>query len=227
MRCLIVDDEPLSQNILKKFIGQTPGLEVAATCQDAFEAMEFLQQQPAELLFLDVNMPGLSGVNFLKSLEMPPPVIFITAYPEFAVEGFNLNAVDYLLKPFSFERFLKAVNKAKKVAFPSPTAASPEFIFLKVEKRMVKVNLSEIRYLQAWGDYVKVFTADACHLTHDTLKNLEKVLPTSHFLRIHKSYMVALDKIDFVEGNRIEVESERLPIGVSYKEEVLRRLEGK
>ena len=112
MRCLIVDDEPLSQNILKKFTSQTPGLEISAVCQDAFEAMEFLQKQPVDLLFLDVNMPGLSGINFLKSLENPPPVVFITAYPEFAVEGFNLNAVDYLLKPFSKERFKQAVDKA-------------------------------------------------------------------------------------------------------------------
>jgi DNA-binding LytR/AlgR family response regulator len=227
-RCLVVEDEPLAQNVLRKYIDEHPQLELGAVCADALEAQQILSKQPAAIVFLDINLPRLSGISFLKSLSRPPLVIFTTAYPEYAAEGFELDATDYLVKPFSFERFLKAVNKAleKLDRRDVGTGASPapSSIFIKADKKVYKVNLADILYLEALDDYVRVVTGGAQYLVHDTLKGLQEELPTAQFMRVHKSYIIANNKIVFIEGNYLRIGDKDIPIGASYKEEVFGKL---
>jgi len=226
-RCLVVEDEPLAQNVLKKYIAEHPLLELAAICGDAPEAQQWLARHPAAIVFLDINLPRLSGISFLKSLSRPPLVIFTTAYPEFAVEGFELDAVDYLVKPFSFERFLKAVNKALEKLERQEPGGGPvpaSSIFIKADKKVYKVNLSDILYIEALDDYVKVVTTQGHYLVHDTLKSLLEELPAGQFWRVHKSYIIAGTKIVFIEGNYVRIGERDIPIGASYREEVFARL---
>jgi DNA-binding LytR/AlgR family response regulator len=226
-RCLVVEDEPLAQNVLKIYIDEHPLLELGAVCADALEAQQWLTKQSAAIVFLDINLPRLSGISFLKSLSRPPLVIFTTAYPEFAAEGFELDATDYLVKPFSFERFLKAVHKAleklerRDAGAVLPAASS---IFLKSDKKVYKVNLADILYLESLDDYVKVVTGGTHYLVHDTLKSLLEELPASQFMRVHKSYIIANNKIVFIEGNYLRVGEKDIPIGASYREEVFAKL---
>jgi len=232
IRCLVIEDEPLAQNILKKYIDDLPSLELVAVCNDALEAQGIVASQNIQLLFLDINLPKLSGLNFLKTLPQPPLVIFTTAYPEFAVEGFDLNAIDYLLKPFSFERFLKAVNKVhgKGMQQPNPLTEEKntnEFIFLKADKKVYKIDLDDIIYAEATGDYVKVITEDEQYVVNITLKKLLEQLPPVGFLRVHKSYLISADKIKFFEGNYIKVGHTNIPIGAAYREEIFTRLREK
>jgi DNA-binding LytR/AlgR family response regulator len=222
--CIIIEDEPLAQNVLKKYITDTPSLKLVATCSDALEAQSKLSTQPVDVIFLDINLPRLSGINFLKTLLHPPLIIFTTAYPEFAVEGFELNAVDYLLKPFSFERFLKAVNKTlEKLNQPgnSKSRETPEFIFLKADKKIHKVDLESILYIEAVGDYMKVFTASGQLLVNETMKNIQEMLPENLFIRVHKSFIISRSKIEYLEGNYVRVAGKSIPIGATYKTEVL------
>lgn len=223
-RCLVVEDEPLAQNVLKKYIAEHPLLELAAVCADAPEAQQWLARQQAALVFLDINLPRLSGISFLKSLSRPPLVIFTTAYPEFAVEGFELDAVDYLVKPFSFERFLRAVNKAlEKLERKEPPAPATS-IFIRADKKVYKINLADILYIEALDDYVKVVTTQGHYLVHDTLKSMQEELPAEQFMRVHKSYIIAGSKIVFIEGNYVKIGDRDIPIGASYREEVFARL---
>jgi DNA-binding LytR/AlgR family response regulator len=229
IKCLIVDDEPLSQDVLKKYIGDSPVLELAGVAFDAFEANQFLQTEEIQLIFLDINMPKLSGIRFVKTLNNPPLIIFTTAYPEYAIDGFELDAVDYLVKPFPFERFLKAVNKAiEKLSFiqPKPPPTS-DFILLKSDKKVYKVNYDEISYLQSFGDYVKVYISGKCLVVHDTFKNLQDHLPADRFIRVHKSYLIAMDKIQYIEGNQVKVANELIPIGLNYKVDLISKLKDK
>jgi DNA-binding LytR/AlgR family response regulator len=225
-RCLIVEDEPLAQNVLKKYIDEHPLLELGAVCADALEAQQWLTKQQAAIVFLDINLPRLSGVSFLKSLSRPPLVIFTTAYPEFAAEGFELDATDYLVKPFSFERFLKGVNKALEKLEREGGAVSPAVssIFIKSDKKVYKVNLDDILYLESLDDYVKVVTVSGHYLVHDTLKSLLEELPAARFMRVHKSYIIANNKIVFIEGNYLRIGEKDIPIGASYREEVFAKL---
>ena len=223
-KCLIVEDEPLAQNILKKYIGDHPSLELVATCTDALEAQLILNKQPVHLIFLDINLPKLSGINFIKSLLQSPHIIFTTAYPEFAVEGFELNAVDYLLKPFSFERFLKAVNKVIEKLNNSSLLKKEEidaFIFFKSDKKIHKVDLESIHYIEAVGDYMKVITDSGQLLINETMKNLQEELPARSFIRVHKSFIISRNRIKFIEGNYIQVENKSIPIGATYRNDVL------
>lgn len=226
-RCLVVEDEPLAQNVLKKYIAEHPLLELAAVCADAPEAQQWLVRQQAAIVFLDINLPRLSGISFLKSLSRPPLVIFTTAYPEFAVEGFELDAVDYLVKPFSFERFLRAVNKAlEKLERKEPggALAPATSIFIRADKKVYKINLADILYIEALDDYVKVVTTQGHYLVHETLKSLQEELPAEQFMRVHKSYIIASSKIVFIEGNYVKIGDRDIPIGASYREEVFARL---
>jgi DNA-binding LytR/AlgR family response regulator len=227
-RCLVVEDEPLAQNVLRKYIEEHPQLELGAACADALEAQQWLSKQPAAIVFLDINLPRLSGVSFLKSLARPPLVIFTTAYPEYAAEGFELDAVDYLVKPFSFERFLKAVNKAleklERKDGGGEVQPAQGSIFIKADKKVYKVNLSDILYLEGVDDYVRVVTTGGQYLVHDTLKGLQEELPAAGFLRVHKSYIIASQKIVFIEGNYLRIGDKDIPIGASYKEGVFARL---
>ena len=223
-KCLIVEDEPLAQNILKKYIADHPSLELVATCTDALEAQLILNKQAIHLIFLDINLPKLSGINFIKSLLQSPLIIFTTAYPEFAVEGFELNAVDYLLKPFSFERFLKAVNKVIEKLNNSSLLKKEEidaFIFFKSDKKIHKVDLESIHYIEAVGDYMKVITDSGQLLINETMKNLQEELPARSFIRVHKSFIISRNRIKYIEGNYIQVENKSIPIGATYRNDVL------
>ena len=231
IRCMIIEDEPLAQNVLKKYIGEVSSLDLVAVCSNALEAQEAIQSKNIHLLFLDINLPKLSGINFLKTLPAPPLVIFTTAYPEFAVEGFELDAIDYLVKPFSFERFLKAVNKAlhkiNRKAASSDDKPADDFIFLKADKKVYKIDLEDILYAEATGDYVKVITLEGQYTANITLKKLLEELPANLFIRVHKSYLISANKIKFFEGNYIKVGQTDIPIGAAYREEIFARLKEK
>lgn len=226
IRCIAVDDEPLSLRVIEKYTADLPHLQLLATCSNAFEAMDALRQHPVDLIFLDINMPKLSGISLLRSLERQPLVVFTTAYPEFAVEGFELEAVDYLLKPFSLERFIKAVNRvAERLATAVPEAPPhPGFLLVKADKKLYKVDFQTIEYLEAYGDYVKVFTRERMLLTKERLAVIEQQLPPAQFCRIHRSYVIALAAIEFIEGNMVKIGKEKLPISESLKEELLAKL---
>ena len=220
IKCIIVDDEPLSLDILKAYIKDVPILELKNSCNDAFEAIEAMKDNSIDLIFLDINMPKLSGLQMLKSLEKPPKVIFTTAYPEFAVEGFEVNAIDYLLKPFDFERFVKAVNKYKD----GPLSESEDLIWLKSEKKLHRVLIDDILYIEAIGDYLKVICLNKNLIVHERLQQMQKNLVHSNFCRIHRSYLISLDKIDFIEANRVGIGGNELPVGKTYKEYFLNKV---
>jgi DNA-binding LytR/AlgR family response regulator len=226
IKCLIVDDEPLSQDVLKKYIGDTPMLELVGTCFDAFEANEVIQVTTIQILFLDINMPKLSGIRFIRTLSNPPLVIFTTAYPEYAIEGFEVDAIDYLVKPFSYERFLKAVNKGiEKIGFSNLKKTTADaFLLLKSDKKVHKVNFNDICYMQSFGDYIKVFTTEKCIVIHDTFLSMQEQLPGDQFVRVHKSYIIALDKIKYLEGNQVKIGDEMIPIGLTYRDNILNLL---
>jgi len=233
LRCLVVEDEPLSQEVMISYIADIPVLELVKVCNDAIEATEVLRVTQIDLLFLDINLPKISGIRLLQTISNPPLVIFTTAYPEYAVQGFESDAVDYLVKPFPFERFLKAINKvterfALKNVKTSGDVKIPEepsgFLLLRVEKRVHKVNLSEIRYLEATGDYIKVFVADRCLIVHETFKSMADLLPRSYFIRVHKSFIIPIQRISYLEGNQVKVDDKLFPIGLTYKEELMKRL---
>ena len=223
-KCIIVEDEPLAQNVLKKYIADHPSLELVGTCTDALEAQGILNKQDVQLIFLDINLPKLSGINFIKTLLQSPLIIFTTAYPEFAVEGFELNAVDYLLKPFSFERFLKAVNKVvEKLNNPmvSKKEEKNSYIFFRSDKKIHKVDLENILYIEAIGDYMKVITDSGQLIINETMKNLQEELPAGSFIRVHKSFIISRSKIKYIEGNYVQIEDKSIPIGATYRNEVL------
>jgi len=231
VRCLVIEDEPLSQDVLAKYIAGIPGLELSGVFGDAIAASGFLRNAPVDLIFLDINLPVISGLNFLKSLSHPPMVIFTTAYPEYAVKGFDADAVDYLLKPFSFERFLKAVNKAfdrmkntmQPAALPAGNEQEPTgSLFLRADKKVHRISYSDILYLEASGDYIKVHTASRTLMVHETFKKMEEQLPPGLFIRVHKSFIVPVNRINYLEGNRLNIMGTTIPIGLVYREEVMK-----
>lgn len=230
INCIVVDDEPLARQLLEGYISQTPGFICVAVCQSAVEAFSILHEQQVDVMFLDIQMPGITGINFLRSLKNAPKVIFTTAYSNYAVDAFELEAVDYLLKPITFERFIKAIQKIdpKKeelAATPHPIATDENnYIFLKVDRRLIKINHADIVYIEGYGDYLKVHTNDQVYVTYMTFTRLEQLLPASKFLRIHRSTMVNGDYISFIEGNFLRVKDQDLAIGQSHREKLLSRL---
>ncbi len=230
LRCLIVEDEPPAMEIMQAFVHDCPQLELTGSYADAFAASEALQREHVDLIFLDINLPRMSGLSFLKTLHRTPLVIFTTAYPEYAVDGFEADAVDYLVKPFSFNRFLKAVNKAFERVRASQAMEntgmenSRSFILLRSDKKTYRVNFSEIIYFEAIGDYLKVVLTSKNLVIHETIKGMFDQLPPGLFLRVHKSYVVAIDRINFIEGNQIHAGNIFIPIGRSFKEEVEKTL---
>ena len=224
MKTLLIDDEPLSIRILEQYAATVPFLEVVSSCKNAMVALEVLDAQSIDLIFLDINMPKLSGISLLKTLSQPPLVIFTTAYPEYAVEGFELNVVDYLLKPFSLERFVKAARRARQQWEQQQNILPNDFLLLKADKKLFKIQIEDILYLQAYGDYVKVFTQKGMLLTKERLTQMEEHLPQAHFQRIHRSYIISLKALQFIEGNRVKIGSEKLPISQSYRETLIKRL---
>jgi DNA-binding LytR/AlgR family response regulator len=221
--CIIVEDEPVSQEILKRYIADHPQLELKAVCSNAIEASAEVRNHAPDLIFLDITLPKISGLDFYKSLTDPPFVIFTTAYPEYAVSGFEVDAVDYLVKPFPFERFLKAVNKLQDLV-DRPKNATPGFIMLSADKKIHKVSFDNIFYLEAMGDYVKVHTSEKTLVVHQTLQKLSEQLPSSLFYRIHKSFLIAFHRIDYIEGNMVIIGKSQIPIGQTYRNEFLTAL---
>ena len=234
IQCLIIDDEPPAQVVLQKYIAEVSPLELAGTCNSAVEAISFLQNQPVDLLFLDIQMPGMLGTNFIRTLNNPPKVIFTTAYRKFAVEGFELNAVDYLLKPISFDRFIMGVNKILQLNLRPVHAGLPvtetnsdnnhPFLYLRSERKMVKILFGDILYVESLKDYLKIVTINKTVITRHSISSLEEMLPKKTFLRIHRSYIVALDKIDSFNGETIDIAKNELPIGRLFKHDVSKQL---
>lgn len=235
IRCLVVDDEPLAISVLQDYIGQLETLALTGTCSNAVEALLFLQKNKVDLIFLDIQMPKLTGIDFLKTLPNRPKVIFTTAFREYALEGFELNVLDYLLKPIPFDRFLVAINKYYPAGDPGhalPPMLVPadqgnvgeHFIYMKSDKKMVKVFLHEILYIESLKDYVKVKTVSGEVVSYQRISYLEEKLPDRRFLRIHRAYIIATDKIRSFNASMIEVGSQELPIGRQYKAEVMKAL---
>ncbi len=226
IKCIIVEDEPLAQQVIQNHLQRITKFELVATCNNAAEALETLKNQEVDLIFLDIRLPGLSGLNFLKQLRTPPLIILTTAYPNYALESYEFNVIDYLLKPISFERFLKAINKIiDNRLFSSINAASndtySDHIFIKSGNKFFKVKFSEIIYIQGMRDYLKIHTVDYKLVTHQTMNDIEKTIPAKMFLRVHKSYIAAILHIKVIYGNSIEIDNTTIPIGESYKNAVM------
>jgi len=226
---IIVDDEPLAQDVLETLISQMPQLNLVQKCNNAIEANNVLQKEVIDLMFLDIQMPQITGVDFLRSLTNPPEVIFTTAHNQYALEGFELNVIDYLMKPISMDRFMKAVNKAtEKIGSGNGEggdADGEDFIFVKSDKKLVKIKYDDIIYIEGLKDYVIIRCREGRVITLQTMKSLEAKLPNNLFKRIHRSYIVSIDKINAFVGNSVEVKekgaAKLIPVGKNYKEELL------
>lgn len=234
IRCMIVDDESIALDILESYIQKIDYLQLAARCDNAIDAFNVLQKEVIDLLFLDIEMPKLDGIKLIKTLNQSPKVILTTAYRDYAIEGYALDVVDYLLKPVSFERFLMALTKVNRrsnininpSSLPTQEYDKPEpHIFLKVDKKMVKVPLCDILYIEGLSNYVKVITTSRCLITYQKLSYLEQKLPDRQFIRIHRSFIIAAEKIEAYTPNAVEISGKTLPISRNYKNEVLKRLE--
>ncbi len=228
--CLIVDDEPLAQDVLENHIEKVPDLELVKKCNNAFEALEVLHARHIDIIFLDIQMPGLTGLEFLKTLKDPPAVIFTTAFSEYAVEGFELDATDYLMKPVSFERFFKSVNKAihyinLEEGENQEQEEDADYIFVKADKKIVKIQLNDILYIEGLKDYVMIYTPEQRIITLQTMKNLEDKLPAARFMRVHRSFIISLDKLKSVAGNFVEIKDKQIPLGKHYRDEFMKLIE--
>ncbi len=233
LTCLIVDDEELARTLLENYINRLPYLKLAGKCSNPIEALQLLRNQSVDLIFLDIQMPEMIGTDFLKTLSQKPMVVFTTAYSEYALEGYELNVVDYLLKPFPFERFLQAVNKASDLAklkskgttnITSYPTNEKNYILVKSEHKVHRISYDEIQYIQSMREYVAYYTSNGRILSLGSLKKLEVDLPENLFLRIHKSYIISKSKVSTLEGNMVHIGKEKIPIGASYREKVLKVL---
>jgi len=234
IKCLVIDDEQPARDILKKHIEGVESLELSGSCNNAVEALSFLQSNSVDLLFLDIQMPHILGTNFIRTLKNPPRVIFTTAYRKYAIEGFELDAVDFLLKPIGFDRFLKAVNKILQLNLQSnttdPSQAEKEkekekeqaqpFLYFRSDRKMVKVLFNDILYIEGLRDYIRIFTISKTIVTKHLLSSLQEMLPADAFLRIHRSYIVSINKIDSYDADTIEISKKELPIGRLFKHDV-------
>ena len=232
LNCLIIDDEPLAINVIKNYLQQIDNVTIVKTFNSAIEALDFLKDNHVDLIFLDINMPLLDGLNFIKSLERKPLIIITSAHDEYAIKTYELDVLDYLVKPISFPRFMKAVNRAlKTVDIHKSTAYSKAikrpYIFIKVDKKkMKKIYLDELLVVESLRDYLKISTLTNKYIIHSTLSNFTDQLPANNFIRIHRSFTIAIDKIDVVEGNSIEIEGIRYVIGRTYLEDVKKKILG-
>ncbi|PHN04119.1 LytR/AlgR family response regulator transcription factor [Flavilitoribacter nigricans] len=216
MHCIAIDDEPKALTVIRKHAEQIPFLDLAATFVNVFEAQQYLEEHQVDLVFLDIQMPDISGMQWLRSLHQPPLVIFTTAFPQYAADSYELEAVDYLIKPFDLERFLRAVNKARSLSESS--RQRPDFFFVKDGSRQVKLRIKEILYLEAAGNYVSIYTPGQKILVRQTLQSFSEQLAPYHFLRVHKSYLVNLQRIDSIEYQHIHIGASRIPVGKPYRE---------
>lgn len=229
--CLIVDDEPIARDIIQTYCGHLEQLQVAASCGNALEAKQVLQQQKIDILFLDINMPIMDGISFVKTLKTPPQVIFTTAYKEYAHHAFDLAACDYLLKPFSFDRFIIAVDKALEKISPLPEKTTKgtersgeDFIFIKTEGRIYKVLYEDLLFAEAQGNYTRIITSTQSLSPKMPFSNFEELLPRNIFLRAHRSFIINKSKISHIEGNRVLINGTEIPIGSNYREALMNEL---
>lgn len=233
IKCLIIDDEPLAINVIKNFLVNFKNFEVAGTCKDAVEGFNFLSNQEVDVIFLDINMPTISGLDFLRSLQNPPAVVITTAYREYAVESFELDVIDYLVKPFSLQRFMKTINRieqrgAEKESSEKSSSDDGEkaHVFFKIDKKMIKVYLDDILYIESLKDYVRIKTYDESLINHNNLVGIAEILPADDFVRIHRSYIIAINKVKAIDGNQVEIADKLLPIGRNYQKDIKNLLLG-
>ena len=227
---IIVDDEPLAIDVLENYL-QRLDVTSITRCENAVEAFQALQQKPCDLLFLDIEMPLLTGLEFLKTLKQPPAIIITTAYRDYAVEGFELEVLDYLVKPISFSRFMKSLEKALKFnrALPSPLTAAPSaeknHLFLKVDKKFVKLLVADILYIESLKDYIRVKTRDSSFIAYQSLTEITDKLPADRFARVHRSFTIALDKVNLIDGNCVDIDGKLIPISREHRQEVFRKIQ--
>jgi len=231
IKCIIIDDEPLARKGLKEYIADVDFLQLTGEFDNALKATEVLSKGEAQLLFLDIQMPKITGLDFFKSLTNPPPVIFTTAYPQYALDGFEVNALDYLVKPIPFERFLKAALKAKEYyeireKNAAEISSSANYFFIKAENKLVKILFDDILFAEALQNYVAIQTTEKKYITYLTFKSVEDYLPADKFVKVHKSYIVAAQKVDSIEGNDIKIGQHHIPISRNLKDEAMERLLG-
>ncbi len=239
MKCIIIDDEPLAVDVIESYLQQIEGMEIVAKCNNPLEVITILNKHQVDLIFLDIEMPNLTGIDLVKTLENIPQFIFTTAYPQYALDGFNLNATDYLVKPIPFHRFLKAVSRAKSKyelerknrvnvtsAGPLPTKIKNNFIFVKSEYENIKINIEDIKYIQGLKDYIKIYIkqSNKAILTLLNFKEILDKLPLDQFMRVHRSFIVNITQIKMLQKTKIVIGDVRIPIGETYKNEVLERL---
>ncbi|WP_214071997.1 LytTR family DNA-binding domain-containing protein [Mucilaginibacter sp. dw_454] len=241
IRCLIVDDEPLALHILEDYISKIPFMELVKSTTNPIEALTMVQDGNIDLVFLDVQMPELTGIQFLRIANGKTKVILTTAYPQYALEGYELDVVDYLLKPIAFDRFFKAAQKAQGIIHPSKATATEQpapaqqpqndfasdFIFVKSEHKIQKVYLHQILFIEGLKDYISIFTTTERIITLQNMKKMEDTLPSQHFVRVHKSYIVALNKIDSIERSRIRIGDKIIPVGDTYRDDFFKIIDGK
>ncbi|UZR95759.1 LytR/AlgR family response regulator transcription factor [Chondrinema litorale] len=236
LKCLVVDDEALAITLLEKYISQVDGLELLASTKDPVKAIEILEEETIDILFLDIQMPELTGIELLRVLPQKPVVILTTAYSEYAVEGYQLDVTDYLLKPFSLERFIQAVDKAKRVIDLSLQALKnageismheeKKYINVKADHKIYKIPFDDIKYIEGLKEYVSFYTNDQRIIALESLKKLEILLPSTQFMRVHKSYIIAVNKVRALEGNLLEIGDKKIPIGKTYRQEVIKKIFG-
>ncbi len=232
IRCIIIEDQPPAQRILKKYIHDIDNMELTATFADALQAMDYLKAEPIDLIFLDIHLPKISGIDFLKALSQKPNVILTTAFSEYALESYEYDVVDYLLKPFSFERFVQAVSKVSpsksedlKPKNQTENTSSPEVIFIKSGYERIKVDVAEIRFIQSDADYTEIITAEKKYLSQEPLRYWEEYLDSRKFVRIHKSYILNISKIEKISGNQVCLdEKTKIPVGRAYKESFMKHV---
>ena len=226
INCLVVDDEPIARKGIMEHIQQIDFLHAVAECKNAIEAASWLKKTPVDLIFLDIQMPKLTGIDFLRNLQNTPLVIFTTAYPEYAIEGFELDVLDYLLKPISFARFMKAVNKAQDFLLKSKTGSNnnEDYFFIKVNQKLEKIKLYDVLYVEGMSNYIILHTKQKKHIAYLTFKGIEEKLPPRQFIRIHKSFLVSINAIQSIDTDEVILENTALPISKTYRDEVLKKI---
>jgi DNA-binding LytR/AlgR family response regulator len=232
IRCIIIEDEPLAQDVIKNHLQQSGRFNLVGTYRNALEAKEAIAKEEIDLIFLDIQLPGMTGLNFLRSLINPPLVVFTTSYPEYALESYEFNVIDYLLKPISYERFSKTIDKIIdgkifKTAAGEIKPVNREYIFIRSNGKFFRISFSDIIYIEGMKDYLKIHTADHTIITHQTMGEMENILPPGQFIRIQKSYIVSTAKIKAVSGNSVDIGRALLPIGLNYKEKFMLFIAGK
>lgn len=229
IKCLIVDDEPVALDILENHLSKIEKIDIVGRCQNATEAFNLINANQVDLIFLDINMPGITGISFAKSINRNIKIIFTTAYREYAIEGFDLHAVDYLLKPISFPRLLDAVNNFQEIHFKvkaqkDENGKNAEFIFVKIDRKMHKIDFSKILWIESLSDYLKIETTEGTKVTRETISSIEEKLPGSKFLRIHRSFIIAIERIESYSYEEVIIENKSIPVSRTYKENVLKVL---